>query len=454
MALLEASGIGKDFGETHVLKDISLTWNRARRWHHRFVRFRKTTLLRCLNFLERPDTGVIKVNGETMWTPPTRHPAGEREVRKAPALRAGVPELQPVPAVYGIAERDAGQGAAGQGAPGLQGQQKQAIHAQLEQQAKGLRPRWVCRSGRATTHQLSGGQQRGWPLRAPDPAPGYPLLSDEPTGALDPSRPARCCAFCGTWPTQDHHDHRDPRDELCRDVADRILFMDGGVVVEQRPGRQLIEHPGRAHPPLPGPLFRIKSRPHREARPGSSARGSLFVSIYCASVSTKVGSAVAAFAVHIGRGLAHAHRAALFHQLAVQGEHVAGVTCLRKRAFDAAEQGQLALVFGQAEGGHGPETAAQNEHAGHHRLAGKCPQKNSSLRLTHLRPMAHWPGRSPGCGPRGKGVAVGAGSPRSAHRQRVGRFAHRYGSAMAHSSHLRRAMRALCPPKPRLLLSA
>ena len=23
---------------------------------------------------------------------------------------------------------------------------------------------------------------------------------------------------------------------------------------------------------------------------------------------------------------------------------------------------------------------------------GKCPQKNSSLRLTHLRPMAHWPG--------------------------------------------------------------
>ena len=25
MALLEASGIGKDFGETHVLKDISLT---------------------------------------------------------------------------------------------------------------------------------------------------------------------------------------------------------------------------------------------------------------------------------------------------------------------------------------------------------------------------------------------------------------------------------------------
>ena len=32
MALLEASGIGKNFGETKVLKDISLTLNRVRRW--------------------------------------------------------------------------------------------------------------------------------------------------------------------------------------------------------------------------------------------------------------------------------------------------------------------------------------------------------------------------------------------------------------------------------------
>ena len=30
---------------------------------------------------------------------------------------------------------------------------------------------------------------------------------------------------------------------FARDVADRILFMDGGVVVEQGPARQLIEHP-------------------------------------------------------------------------------------------------------------------------------------------------------------------------------------------------------------------
>ena len=30
---------------------------------------------------------------------------------------------------------------------------------------------------------------------------------------------------------------------FARDVADRIMFMDGGVVVEEGPARQLIEHP-------------------------------------------------------------------------------------------------------------------------------------------------------------------------------------------------------------------
>ena len=83
MALLEASGIGKNFEETHVLKDISLTLEKGEALAIiGSSGSGKTTLLRCLNFLERPDTGVIKVNGETMWDAADPATQRESEVRK------------------------------------------------------------------------------------------------------------------------------------------------------------------------------------------------------------------------------------------------------------------------------------------------------------------------------------------------------------------------------------
>ena len=110
MALLEASGIGKNFGETKVLKDISLNLEQGEALAIiGSSGSGKTTLLRCLNFLERPDTGIIKVNGETMWDaadPATQR--GKRGAQKAAALWPGIPELQPLSAVHRPAERDAG----------------------------------------------------------------------------------------------------------------------------------------------------------------------------------------------------------------------------------------------------------------------------------------------------------------------------------------------------------
>ena len=82
MALLEASGIGKNFGETKVLKDISLNLEQGEALAIiGSSGSGKTTLLRCLNFLERPDTGIIKVNGETMWD--AADPATQRKARCA-----------------------------------------------------------------------------------------------------------------------------------------------------------------------------------------------------------------------------------------------------------------------------------------------------------------------------------------------------------------------------------
>ena len=68
MALLEVNGLKKSFGKTAVLKGIDLSLEKGRV----LVLIGssgngKTTLLRCLNFLETPEEGRITVGGKTLF---------------------------------------------------------------------------------------------------------------------------------------------------------------------------------------------------------------------------------------------------------------------------------------------------------------------------------------------------------------------------------------------------
>ena len=92
--------------------------------------------------------------------------------------------------------------------------------------------------------QISGGQQQRVAIaRALALHPDI-LCFDEPTSALDPEltgevlRVLRDLADRKTTMIIVTHEMH-----FARDVADRILFMDGGVVVEEGPARQLIDHP-------------------------------------------------------------------------------------------------------------------------------------------------------------------------------------------------------------------
>ena len=92
--------------------------------------------------------------------------------------------------------------------------------------------------------QLSGGQQQRVAIaRALALHPDI-LCFDEPTSALDPEltgevlRVLRDLADRKTTMIIVTHEMH-----FARDVADRIMFMDGGVVVEEGPAKQLIEHP-------------------------------------------------------------------------------------------------------------------------------------------------------------------------------------------------------------------
>ena len=94
------------------------------------------------------------------------------------------------------------------------------------------------------SNQMSGGQmQRVAIARALALHPDI-LCFDEPTSALDPELTGEVLKVLRdladrktTMIIVTHEMH------FARDVADRIMFMDGGVVVEEGPARQLIEHP-------------------------------------------------------------------------------------------------------------------------------------------------------------------------------------------------------------------
>ena len=251
MALLEASGIGKNFGETKVLRDISLTLEQGEALAIiGSSGSGKTTLLRCLNFLERPDTGVIQVNGETMWDAADPATQRESEVRKK-RLHFGLvfqnfnlfPQYTALENVMLAGELLAKE------QPDYKANKK-AIHVQLEAQARDLLAQMGLseRAGHYP-HQLSGGQQQRVAIaRALALHPDI-LCFDEPTSALDPEltgevlRVLRDLADRKTTMIIVTHEMH-----FARDVADRILFMDGGVVVEEGPARQLIDHPRRSAP--------------------------------------------------------------------------------------------------------------------------------------------------------------------------------------------------------------
>lgn len=187
MALLEASGIGKNFGETKVLKDISLTLEQGEALAIiGSSGSGKTTLLRCLNFLERPDTGVIRVNGETMWDAADPATQRESEVRKK-RLHFGLvfqnfnlfPQYTALENVMLAGELLARE------QPGYKADKK-AVHARLEAQARDLLAQMGLseRAGHYP-HQLSGGQQQRVAIArtlAPEPSV---LFMDEPLSNLD-----------------------------------------------------------------------------------------------------------------------------------------------------------------------------------------------------------------------------------------------------------------------------
>lgn len=234
-SMIEVRGLHKSYGTLQVLKGIDLEIARG---EVVAVIGRsgsgKTTMLRCLNGLEEAQVGTIRLGEHTInCTVPLSRQQGEL---RALRLRAGFvfqnfnlfPHrtalenvIEGLVIVKGMAKKEAE-------ARGM---------ALLER--VGLAARAA-----AYPSQMSGGQQQRAAIARALAMEPEVILFDEPTSALDPELVGEVLDVIRSL-AQEHRTMVIVAHEMnfARDVADRTIFMDQGVVVEQAPSKELFAQP-------------------------------------------------------------------------------------------------------------------------------------------------------------------------------------------------------------------
>ncbi len=246
MPILEVKNIEKHFGSTRVLEDISFSLEKGQALAIiGSSGSGKTTLLRCLNFLETPNQGIISVNGSVLFDASDPATQRENEVRKK-RLHFGLvfQSFNLFPQYTALENVTLAKELLATEEPDFKTRKKD-IMAEIRAQGMDLLTKMGL-SERANhyPHQLSGGQQQRVAIaRALALKPDI-LCFDEPTSALDPEltgevlKVIRSLAEQKTTMIIVTHEMA-----FARDVADEVMFMDGGVIVERGPARQVIEHP-------------------------------------------------------------------------------------------------------------------------------------------------------------------------------------------------------------------
>ena len=233
--LLAARGVRKAFGQQQVLRDVSLQVHKGD-----VVAILgpsgsgKTTLLRCLNFLEHADGGSLTFDGEGFDLPRITKRDIARIRRKTAFVFQSYNLFLNKTALENIME-------------GLVVARKtpkaEARDIAMKMLAK------VGLSDRADAYpaELSGGQQQRVAIaRALAPNPQI-IYFDEPTSALDPELTGevlsvmRDLAREGMTMLVVTHEMG-----FARNVSNRVVFMENGVVVEQGPSGDFFANPKEA----------------------------------------------------------------------------------------------------------------------------------------------------------------------------------------------------------------
>jgi len=244
--ILEVEKISKQFGTTEVLNDISFSLNEGESIAILGSSGSgKTTLLRCLNFLERPDSGRIILRGEELYDSAKHNQYDERSIREK-RLHFGLvfQSFHLFPQYTAFQNVVLARELAAKDRPDFK-KNKKSIFEEIHREGMklldqiGLASKWDL-----YPYQLSGGQQQRVAIaRALAMGPDI-LCFDEPTSALDPEltgevlKVIRSLADKSTTMLIVTHEM-----QFAREVADTILFMDEGVVVEYGTPEQVMDNP-------------------------------------------------------------------------------------------------------------------------------------------------------------------------------------------------------------------
>lgn len=245
-ALLQVEHIEKSFGSTKVLKDVSFSLKKGE-----VVSIigssgsGKTTLLRCLNFLETPDEGVIKVADEVLLDMKNPSTLKESEIRKK-RLRFGLvfQSFNLFPQYTALENVMLAKELLAKEQPDYKVRKKEIQEEIRQQGIHLLKQMGLGERMNNYPHQLSGGQcQRVAIARALALRPDI-LCFDEPTSALDPELTGEVLRVIKELADQ-HTTMIIVTHEMAfaRDVANKVIFMDDGVIVEQGDPKEVFGNP-------------------------------------------------------------------------------------------------------------------------------------------------------------------------------------------------------------------
>lgn len=236
MSILEVKDIKKRFGKTEVLRGVSFDLEAGEVLSIiGSSGSGKTTLLRCLNSLEFADSGTIRVSGQTIFDGEGKGEVNEAELRRR-RLHFGLvfQSFNLFPQYTALENVMLAPGLTRRAAPEENRRRAEALLADV-----GL-------AGKINNYpcELSGGQQQRVAIARALAMDPEILCFDEPTSALDPELTGEVLRVIQSLAERKMtmivvtHEM-----SFARDVSDRVLFMDEGVIAEEGEANAMFAEP-------------------------------------------------------------------------------------------------------------------------------------------------------------------------------------------------------------------